>query len=45
LANNYGAEKNLADKDLGEKVEKDEKPEKTEKHDKPERTPVPSHRA
>ena len=45
LANNYGAEKNLADKDLGEKVEKDEKPEKTEKHDKPERTPVPSHRS
>src|SRR5689334_23671022 len=46
LANHYGA-----DKDLGEKVGKDEKthkPEKSEKIDqqeKPERTPVPSHRS
>ena len=29
LANHYGAEKNSAEKDPGEKVEKDEKPEKT----------------
>ena len=36
LANHYGAEKNSAEKDLGEKVEKD---------DKPERTPVSSHRS
>ena len=36
LANHYGAEKNSAEKDLGEKVEKDEKPE---------RTPVSSHRS
>lgn len=46
LANHYGA-----DKDLGEKAEKDEKakkPEKSEKIDqqeKSERTPVPSHRS
>jgi two-component system chemotaxis response regulator CheB len=36
LANHYGAEKNSAEKDPGEKVEKDEKPEKT---------PVSSHRS
>lgn len=36
LANHYGAEKNSAEKDLGEKAEKDEKPE---------RTPVSSHRS
>jgi two-component system chemotaxis response regulator CheB len=36
LANHYGAEKTSAEKDLGEKVEKGEKPE---------RTPVSSHRA
>ena len=36
LANHYGAEKNSAEKDLGEKAEKDEKPEKT---------PVSSHRS
>ena len=36
LANHYGAEKNSAEKDLGEKVEKDEKHE---------RTPVSSHRS
>lgn len=29
LANHYGAEKNSAEKDLGEKAEKDEKPERT----------------
>src|SRR5437867_11739554 len=49
LVNHYGA-----DKDLGEKAEKDqksEKPEKTEKqekidrHEKSEKTPVPSHRS
>ena len=43
LANHYGA-----DKDLGEKVEKDDKTRKAEKleeHVKPERTPVPSHRS
>jgi hypothetical protein len=45
LANNYGAEKILAEKDLGETIEKDEKPEKMEKHEKAERTPVPSHRS
>ena len=36
LTANYGAEKNSVEKDLGEKVEKDEKPE---------RTPVSSHRS
>lgn len=36
LANHYGAEKNSAEKDLGDKAEKDEKPE---------RTPVSSHRS
>jgi two-component system chemotaxis response regulator CheB len=36
LANHYGAEKSSAEKDPGEKVEKDEKPEKT---------PVSSHRS
>ena len=36
LANHYGVEKNSAEKDPGEKVEKDEKPEKT---------PVSSHRS
>ena len=36
LANHYGVEKNSAEKDPGEKVEKDEKPE---------RTPVSSHRS
>jgi len=36
LANHYGAEKTSAEKDLGEKLEKGEKPE---------RTPVSSHRA
>ena len=36
LANHYGAEKNSAEKDLGEKAEKDEKPE---------RTPISSHRS
>jgi two-component system, chemotaxis family, protein-glutamate methylesterase/glutaminase len=36
LANHYGAERNSAEKDLGEKAEKDEKPE---------RTPVSSHRS
>ena len=36
LANHYGAEKTSAEKDIGEKVEKGEKPE---------RTPVSSHRA
>ncbi len=43
LVNHYGA-----DKDLGEKVEKDDKtrkPEKLEEHEKSERTPVPSHRS
>lgn len=43
LVNHYGA-----DKDLGEKAEKDEKTRKAEKpeeHEKPERTPVPSHRS
>jgi two-component system chemotaxis response regulator CheB len=43
LVNRYGA-----DKDLGEKVEKDDtnrKAEKQEEHEKPERTPVPSHRS
>ena len=40
LATNYGA-----DRDLGEKVDKNEKPEKTEKHERPERTPVPSQRS
>jgi two-component system chemotaxis response regulator CheB len=43
LVNHYGA-----DKDLGEKAEKDEKirkAEKLEEHEKPERTPVPSHRS
>jgi len=42
LVNHYGA-----DKDLGEKVEKDEKTRKNEKveEQKPERTPVPSHRS
>ena len=42
LANHYGA-----DKDLGEKVEKDGKTRKTEKqeHEKTERTPVPSNRS
>jgi hypothetical protein len=43
LVNHYGA-----DKDLGEKVEKDDKTRKAEKleeHEKPERTPVPSHRS
>ena len=36
LANHYGAEKNSAEKELGEKAEKEEKPE---------RTPVSSHRS
>jgi len=42
LVNHYGA-----DKDLGEKVEKDEKTRKNEKveEQKPERIPVPSHRS
>ncbi|HKW62833.1 MAG TPA: chemotaxis response regulator protein-glutamate methylesterase [Candidatus Acidoferrum sp.] len=42
LANHYGA-----DKDLGEKVEKDEKARKNDKveEQKPERIPVPSHRS
>ena len=42
LVNHYGA-----DKDLGEKAEKDDKTKKAEKleEQKPERTPVPSHRS